>query len=137
MMATLKEKQDRLAAVEAQIAELQSLYDHSVGEKQSLEDKIAVTSARLTRASKLTSALADEGERWAINVEVWTLDRRLWVGCASMISRVVISPSLSVSSSVTLRNNSFVAGSPALRTVVRSARLTRPAAVTARRWTAS
>ncbi|XP_037092151.1 dynein heavy chain 6, axonemal-like [Pollicipes pollicipes] len=89
VMATLKEKQDRLAAVEAQIGELQSLYDHSVAEKQSLEDKIAVTSARLARASKLTSALGDEGERWAVNVE--TLDGELgtvvgnmFIGAASV-----------------------------------------------------
>lgn len=72
MMATLKEKQDKLAAVEAQIAELQSLYDNSIAEKQSLEDRMAVTTARMTRAGKLTSALGEEGERWAVSVEVRT-----------------------------------------------------------------
>ena len=59
-MTLLKEKQDKLAAVEAKIAELQKTYDDSVAEKQKLERNIATTAARLKRSSKLTTALADE-----------------------------------------------------------------------------
>ena len=60
VMSLLKEKQDKLAAVEAKIAELQKTYDDSVAEKQKLERNIATTAGRLKRSSKLTSALADE-----------------------------------------------------------------------------
>ena len=59
-MALLKEKQNKLAAVEAKIAELQKTYDDSVAEKQKLERNIATTAGRLKRSSKLTTALADE-----------------------------------------------------------------------------
>ena len=70
VMATLKEKQDKLAAVEAQIAELQKMYDDSVAEKQRLEKQMSLTTARLKRAGKLTSALGDEKVRWEQNVKV-------------------------------------------------------------------
>jgi dynein heavy chain len=66
----LKEKQDKLAAVEDQIAMLLKQYDDSVSEKQKLEKNISQTGARLKRASKLTTALADEQGRWEINVIV-------------------------------------------------------------------
>lgn len=72
VMATLREKQDKLAAVEAQIAELQKSYDDSVNEKQRLETTMALTEARLKRAGKLTAALGDEKIRWEISVEVST-----------------------------------------------------------------
>ncbi|XP_070178052.1 dynein axonemal heavy chain 6-like [Littorina saxatilis] len=68
-MKTLKEKQDKLAAVEAKIAELQKSYDDSITEKQKLERNIATTGSRLKRASKLTSALADEQVRWSESVK--------------------------------------------------------------------
>ncbi|XP_012945211.2 dynein heavy chain 6, axonemal [Aplysia californica] len=64
VMSLLKEKQDKLAVVEAKIAELQKTYDDSVAEKQKLERNIATTAGRLKRSSKLTTALADEQIRW-------------------------------------------------------------------------
>ena len=70
VMKTLKEKQDKLAKVEAKIAELQKSYDDSIAEKQKLERNIATTAARLKRASKLTTALADEQVRWSETVAV-------------------------------------------------------------------
>ena len=70
VMSTLKEKQDKLAAVEAQIAALQKSYDDSVAEKQKLEKTMALTTARLKRSGKLTSALADEKTRWEESVAV-------------------------------------------------------------------
>lgn len=72
VMATLREKQSKLAAVEAQIAELQKSYDDSVNEKQRLEKNMALTEARLKRAGKLTTALGDEKARWEISVAVST-----------------------------------------------------------------
>ena len=69
-MGLLREKQAKLAEVEAQIARLQKSYDDSVAEKQKLERNISTTGARLKRASKLTSALGDEQVRWSHNVEV-------------------------------------------------------------------
>ena len=69
-MATLKEKQSKLADVEAKIAELQKSYDDSVSEKQKLEKNMSLTEARLKRAGKLTLALADEKTRWEESVAV-------------------------------------------------------------------
>ncbi|KAL5020432.1 hypothetical protein ScPMuIL_003324 [Solemya velum] len=67
-MTLLREKQEKLAAVEAQIAELQKSYDDSMSEKQKLERQIATTAARLKRAAKLTTALGDEQIRWSESV---------------------------------------------------------------------
>ena len=72
-MATLREKQAKLAGVEAQIAELQKNYDDSVSEKQNLERTMNLTQARLNRAGRLTTALGDEKVRWEKSVEVKTL----------------------------------------------------------------
>lgn len=69
-MTLLREKQEKLAAVEAQIAELQKSYDDSMSEKQKLERQIATTAARLKRAAKLTTALGDEQIRWSESVAV-------------------------------------------------------------------
>lgn len=52
------------------IAELQAAYDNSITEKETLTKNIAQTAARLKRASKLTTALGDEQERWTENVAV-------------------------------------------------------------------
>ena len=68
VMSSLKEKQDKLRAVEEQIAELQQQYDDSVAQKKVLEKSIATTAARLKRASKLIVALGDEKGRWEQNV---------------------------------------------------------------------
>lgn len=78
VMEALKEKQDQLAAVEAQIAELQQTYDDSVAEKTRLERSISQTGARLKRASKLTTALGDEQIRWDQTVKV----RQLYSPCS-------------------------------------------------------
>lgn len=68
VLSELKVKQDKLADVEAQIKELQNQYDASVTEKKKLEHSIQQTSSRLKRASKLTTALADEQVRWKENI---------------------------------------------------------------------
>ncbi|CAG5121595.1 unnamed protein product, partial [Candidula unifasciata] len=68
VMSLLKEKQSKLAAVEAKIAQLQKSYDDSVAEKMKLERNIATTAGRLKRSSKLTTALADEQIRWKESV---------------------------------------------------------------------
>ncbi|BFZ25685.1 hypothetical protein BsWGS_28724 [Bradybaena similaris] len=68
VMSLLREKQSKLAAVEAKIAQLQKSYDDSVAEKLKLERNIATTAGRLKRSSKLTTALADEQIRWKESV---------------------------------------------------------------------
>ena len=69
VMAGLAEKQAQLQAVEDKINELQSMFDKSVAEKDSLMKQMSLTTARLKRAAKLTTALADEQVRWGENVE--------------------------------------------------------------------
>lgn len=67
-MGKLRQKQAELKAVEDQIADLQKIYDNSVTEKKALEHNLALTSARLKRAARLTTALSDEKERWTESV---------------------------------------------------------------------
>lgn len=69
MVANLREKQAALKAIEDKIAELQDTYEKSVSEKKVLEHNLALTSARLKRAAKLTTALSSEQERWRESVE--------------------------------------------------------------------
>ena len=71
-MAQLKEKQQALTQVEAKIEMLQATYDRSVSEKEELSKNIQTTADRLERASKLTTALADEQVRWDETVKVRT-----------------------------------------------------------------
>ena len=70
VMKNLREKQGKLADVEKKIATLQQEYDDSVSQKRKLEQNMSLTSARLKRAAKLTTALADEKVRWEESVEV-------------------------------------------------------------------
>ncbi|XP_065178852.1 dynein axonemal heavy chain 6-like [Sycon ciliatum] len=65
----LREKQAALAEVEGKIQHLQNMYEKSVNEKESLAHNMAQTSARLTRAGKLMSALGDEQVRWEESVK--------------------------------------------------------------------
>jgi dynein heavy chain len=58
-----------------QIAQLQKSYDESVAEKQRLEKQMSLTTARLKRAGKLTTALGDEKIRWEENVRVRCLNK--------------------------------------------------------------
>lgn len=74
VMTELKVKQDKLADVEAQIKELQDQYETSVSEKKKLEHSMSQTSSRLKRASKLTTALADEQVRWKESIEVFNIE---------------------------------------------------------------
>jgi len=69
-MRNLREKQQMLANVEQKIMMLQKSYEDSVNEKLRLERNMALTQARLKRASKLTAALADEKTRWEQTIEV-------------------------------------------------------------------
>ena len=70
VMRNLREKQQLLASVEQKIAMLQKSYEDSVNEKQRLERNMALTQARLKRAGKLTTALADEKIRWEESITV-------------------------------------------------------------------
>jgi len=69
-MSVLREKQQHLAEVEKQIAQLETLYDASLAEKTELELVIDVTANRLTRAGRLTSALGNEQLLWEESVKV-------------------------------------------------------------------
>lgn len=69
-MSVLRDKQKKLAEVEAQIANLEAMFDASVAEKAELEATMALTAARLSRSGRLTSALGDEQIRWEQQVQV-------------------------------------------------------------------
>ena len=57
----------------AQITELEKSYENSVNEKEKLTKNITETQARLKRAAKLTTGLADEQIRWTESVKVGDL----------------------------------------------------------------
>jgi len=73
-----------------QIAELKAAYDQSVAEKEELSQNIQTTADRLKRASKLTTALADEQVRWAESVEVSALN------CLTILNTVLYRCLLSI-----------------------------------------
>lgn len=68
-MEALKKKQEKLHEVQSKIKALQAQYKESVSAKEELERNIERTSARLRRAGKLQTALADEQIRWAETVK--------------------------------------------------------------------
>lgn len=70
IMGVLREKQRRLAEVEAQIAGLEAELDAAVAEKAAVEAAMSLTAARLGRSSRLTTALGDEQTRWEDQVKV-------------------------------------------------------------------
>ncbi|KAJ1555212.1 Dynein heavy chain 6, axonemal, partial [Nowakowskiella sp. JEL0078] len=67
--AKLQEKADALAEVEGQLEKLKNKYESSVASKKHLSEKMEETTKRLARASRLTTALADEQVRWSESVE--------------------------------------------------------------------
>lgn len=70
VMTLLREKQRQLAEVESIIANLEAKFSESLAEKQTLQDDMALTAARLQRAGRLNIALGDEQVRWEQTVEV-------------------------------------------------------------------
>jgi dynein heavy chain len=64
----LLEKTNALKEVEAQLHKLKVTYEDSLASKKQLTDKMDETTRRLSRASKLTTALADEQIRWTETV---------------------------------------------------------------------
>lgn len=69
-MVLLKEKQQMLAEVEHQIAELEATFEASMAERNFLENSIELCNARLGRSGRLISALGDEQERWNDTIRV-------------------------------------------------------------------
>jgi len=78
--AKLKAVQDDLAAVIANVEDLQAACDRTVAEKQRLQEAAETTDKRLKRAGKLTSGLADEAVRWAETVAGLKVDYGNLVG---------------------------------------------------------
>lgn len=78
VMGLLREKQRQLADVEATIAALEAKFNETVAEKESLENNIALTSARLNRAGRLNIALGDEQSRWEDSVKVIKIIKQIF-----------------------------------------------------------
>ena len=70
VMASLKQKQKKLKEVELHIAQLEAAFEETYNEKVALEESMMLAQARIFRAGKLTSALADEKIRWEQSIEV-------------------------------------------------------------------
>lgn len=70
VMRLLKAKQKELADVEAKIAALQEFIDAKNMEFKVIQERVDLTSGRINRAGRLTSALADEEVRWKNEVKV-------------------------------------------------------------------
>lgn len=66
--AALKEAQDALAKVTAQLAQLQLLYDNSVSQKNKLREEAEMLELKLDRADKLVKGLAGEYTRWQASI---------------------------------------------------------------------
>ncbi|XP_065087185.1 dynein axonemal heavy chain 6 [Ochlerotatus camptorhynchus] len=75
VMQLLKCKQNELAEIEAKILMLMSNLDEKKREMKVLQDHNDLTTARLNRAGRLTSALADEEIRWRETVQELTAEQ--------------------------------------------------------------
>lgn len=78
IMAILKQKQTELAEIEAHLQLLKDNIDEKNREFRLIQDNVDMTTSRLNRAGRLTSALADEEVRWAqicedLNAELWAI----------------------------------------------------------------
>jgi dynein heavy chain len=91
-MEQLQQKQAQSREVERRVAQLKQQLDDSQREEQSLARKMEVTNARLARAGKLTTSLADEEARWRHTAGTLTASMELLVGdvflCVAAISYV-------------------------------------------------
>ncbi|XP_063222655.1 dynein axonemal heavy chain 6 isoform X2 [Bacillus rossius redtenbacheri] len=85
----LKEKQQRLAAVEKQIAELEATYNEKVTRMKQLAADIDLATKRLTRAGQLTSALKSEQVLWEHSIKDLDEDLRTMVGDVLMAAASV------------------------------------------------
>lgn len=77
-MAVLKQKQAELAGVEAQIQKLKDNIDEKNREFKVIQDDVDLTTGRLNRAGRLTSALSEEEVRWGeivkqLTAELWAI----------------------------------------------------------------
>ncbi|XP_055643505.1 dynein axonemal heavy chain 6 [Toxorhynchites rutilus septentrionalis] len=75
VMQLLKSKQNELAEIEAKILMLVSNLEEKKREMKVLQDHNDLTAARLNRAGRLTSALADEEIRWRDTVKELTAEQ--------------------------------------------------------------
>ena len=78
--AKLAEKQSQLDEVTKNVAALQKKCDDTVMEKKRLDIQSQTTKDRLERAGKLTTGLADEAVRWALDAEAIGKDLEFLVG---------------------------------------------------------
>lgn len=76
VMGFLRQKQNELAEIEGKIQALKDIIDEKNRQFQIIQDNVDLTTGRLNRASRLTSALSDEEHRWSETVE--TLTSELW-----------------------------------------------------------
>ncbi|XP_049536716.1 dynein axonemal heavy chain 6 [Anopheles darlingi] len=74
VMQLLKSKQSELAEIEAKISMLLANLEEKKREMKLLQDHNDLTAARLNRAGRLTSALADEEVRWRETVKQLTAE---------------------------------------------------------------
>jgi len=65
----LKAAQDKLSAIQAQVAALQKQFDDSNSKKAALESELATLVEKLERANKIVTGLAGERERWSVSIE--------------------------------------------------------------------
>uniref|UniRef100_A0A182FSK0 AAA+ ATPase domain-containing protein n=1 Tax=Anopheles albimanus TaxID=7167 RepID=A0A182FSK0_ANOAL len=75
VMQLLKSKQSELAEIEAKISMLLANLEEKKREMKLLQDHNDLTAARLNRAGRLTSALADEEVRWRETVKQLTAEQ--------------------------------------------------------------
>ena len=80
LMAELRLKQKQLAEVEAALQNLQKNFEAKKAESAETEKKIQQTERRFQNASKLVSALNDEGVRWAASLETAKSEKTLVLG---------------------------------------------------------
>ncbi|CAF4752613.1 unnamed protein product [Pieris macdunnoughi] len=80
VMAVLRAKQKEVEAIEAQLAKMLDELKVVEEERQKLQADVDLAAARLSRAGKLTQALADEKTRWEESVQTATYKLKCTTG---------------------------------------------------------
>ncbi|XP_047524724.1 dynein axonemal heavy chain 6 [Pieris napi] len=80
VMAVLRAKQKEVEAIEAQLAKMLDELKVVEEERQKLQADVDLAAARLSRAGKLTQALADEKTRWEDSVQTATYKLKCTTG---------------------------------------------------------
>ena len=87
--SVLSRKQEELTVIKANVARLKKECEDMIALRDSYDDEMELTKARLERAEKLTKLLGDEGKRWLESVGILNIEIVNLVGDCFLSSGII------------------------------------------------